>query len=179
MTITLYKCADDPDTLNKTFSNALSKNGTPYEPVDDLNGYVILDYFSDIESYNAASITFTSGKKTKYYTITSRTPEPGQKVRVNLSCDVLKAYETEIANIEGILCRTSNNEWTNYTIQDGKAVYQSNRTTINVTLAELDYEENAVIFGAIGCEAPTDDMLDEAKRRSPFGKFGTEQPVNN
>ena len=158
MTITLYKCANDPDTLNKTFSNASSRNGTPYEPIDDLSGYVILDYTTDIESYNAASLTI--GSRTKYYTITSRAPETGHKVRVNLSCDVLATYETEIRNIGGILSRTANDSSTgdfNAFIIDSEATFQADMTTITVPLgAPLVYDREHIVLCTIGCDAPND-----------------------
>ena len=151
MTITLYKCANDPDTLNKTFSNSSYRNGTPYEPVDDLNGYVILDYTVDIESYNAASLII--GNRTKYYTITSRTPEPGHKVRVNLSCDVLETYKTEIENISGILSRTADKDYNAFVV-DNKATFQANFTTVTVPLDTITYDSSKIILAVIGCNKP-------------------------
>jgi len=151
MTITLYKCANDPDTLNKTFSDASNRNGTPYEAIDDLNGYVILDYTTDIESYNAASLTI--GNRTKYYTITSRAPEPGNKVRVNLSCDVLTTYKTEVLNIGGILSRTADKDYNAFVV-DNKATFQSNFTTVTVPLANITYDSSKIILAVIGCDRP-------------------------
>ena len=165
MNITLYSVSDDPNTLNKTLGTGSSRNGTPYEPVNDLSGYVILDYTEDIENYNYCAITI--GNRKKYYTITSKSMEIGGNVRLNLNCDVLMTYQSEINNISGILSRTSTNDFTNTYLQDNRAQYQADRTTINVTLAELAYE-GAIVFGVIGCDSPSLDMINESQRRDGF-----------
>lgn len=165
MNITLYSVSDDPNTLNKTLGTGSSRNGTPYEPLDDLSGYVILYYTADIENYNYCALTI--GGKTKYYNITSKSMETGGNVRLNLYCDVLMTYKSEINNISGILSRTSTNDFTNAYLQDNRAQYQADRTTINVTLAELAYE-GAIVFGVIGCDSPSLDMINESQRRDGF-----------
>lgn len=165
MNITLYSVSDDPNTLNKTLGTGSQRNGTPYEPVNDLSGYVILDYTEDIENYNYCAVTI--GNKTKYYTITSKSMEIGGNVKLNLSCDVLMTYQSEINNISGILSRTATNDFTNAYLQDNRAQYQADRTTINVTLAELAYE-GFIVLGVIGCDAPSLDMIMESQRRDGY-----------
>lgn len=151
MNITLYKCSDDPKKLYKTYGDASSRNGTPYKPVDDLNGYVILEYTTDIETYNGASLEW--GGKTKYYTINSIQADIGNKVIVNLQEDVLKTFETEIGNLYAIVARTSNKNVYNSYLPDQKLVMQSNLLCQNFAFGNGAFTyDNSIILGVIGSE---------------------------
>lgn len=154
MNIKLYKCSDDPKKLYKTYGSELVRNGTPYKPVDDLSGYVILEYTTDIETYNAASLEW--GGKTKYYTITSIQADTGNKVIVNLYEDVLKTFETEIGNLYAIVARTSNKNVYNSYLPDQKLVMQSNLLCQNYAFGNGAFTyDNSIILGVIGSEPAT------------------------
>lgn len=100
----LYKCVSDPNALVPNYTDKYPESEiitTPYEPLDDLNGYVILDYNESYNDYNKAELYG------KYYTITSRVKDIGHKIRLNLTVDVMKTYENELKSCEVIVSRTS------------------------------------------------------------------------
>ena len=148
----LYKCTSDPNALVPNYTDEYPASGeistTPYEPVDDLNGYVILDYNSSYEQYNKA---FLYGK---YYTITSHVKEIGGKIRLNLQVDVMKTYADEISSCTVIVQRTgspppngdrNSNGW-NALIQDARNVVQANNGVIEVAFTP-DEDHGVTDFG--------------------------------
>lgn len=148
----LYKCKSDPSALVPEYEEQYPPTGeistTPYEPLDDLNGYVILDYNEAYDDYNKAQLYG------KYYTITSREKDTGQRVRLNLTVDVMKTYADEIASCNVIVKRTGSpppdgdreaNGW-NALIQDAKNVLQSNNSVIEVAF-DPDYNNGVTDFG--------------------------------
>lgn len=148
----LYKCLSDPNALVPEYTEKYPPVGeittTPYQPLDDLNGYVILDYNESYNDYNKAELYG------KYYTITSRVKDIGHKIRLNLTVDVMKTYEDEIKNCEVIVQRTGtpppegnreSNGW-NALIQDARNVIQANDGVIEVAF-DPDYDNGVTDFG--------------------------------
>lgn len=147
MTLKLYKCGDDPKTLNKSYSNSVSKTCNNYEAVNDLSGYVILDHTSGIEDYNAAEING------KFYTIISRDMMIGGKIRLNLEEDVLKTFQTQIGALQPTVIRCSNKDIYNSYIADDKIITQTNKCCLNVPLGNGLFEyETKIILGVIGSD---------------------------
>lgn len=150
----LYKCKSDPNALIPEYADQYPPIGegeistTPYEPLDDLNGYVILDYNESYNNYNKAQLYG------KYYTITSREKDVGQKMRLNLKVDVMKTYASEIATCDVIVKRTGSpppngdreaNGW-NALIQDARNVMQANEGVIEVAF-DPDQDNGVTDFG--------------------------------
>lgn len=169
LNIKLYKCSDDPKKLYKTYGSESVRNGTPYKPVDDLSGYVILEYTADIETYNAASLEW--GGKTKYYTITSIQADIGNKVIVNLYEDVLKTFETEIGDLYVVVARTSNKSVYNSYLPDQKLVMQSNLLCQNYAFGEGAFTyDHSIILGVIGSQ-PT-EIVNNGKTTANLVTYG-------
>lgn len=168
MTMTLYKILSDPNALNPyyfddegyTDSPITINSVVPYEALDDLSGFVILDYNSAYEGYNGAFLSETG----KFYTITSKELLTGQRIRLNLRVDVMKTYQSEITNCTGILLRSSNTSIGNSYINDGKRDFEAGKTTSNIELGRISYSGNIVLC-AIGCNAQDPNDLNFAKQK--------------
>lgn len=119
----------DPKTAEKKFVENIDyeKTCTPYEALDDLNGYVIIDYDPDIMGCNYAEY---DGKK---YFVTDRVRQPGQKLQVQLRVDSLSTYWTHIKQCRAVVRTTTDtNGWSRY--MRGNRLVQS----YNVTHAAQD-----------------------------------------
>ena len=166
--MTLYKILSDPNALNPIYfseegytdSPITIETVKPYEALDDLSGYVVLDYDGSYEEYNGAFL----GDTGKFYTITSKELLTGHRIRLNLRVDVMKTYQDEITSCTGILIRSSNTRIGNAYLQDGKRDFESGKTTSNIELGKISYSGNIVLC-AIGCNAQDPNDLNFAKQK--------------
>lgn len=103
MTITLYQCADDRRKLNKTLSAALSYNVSLKDDTSAVTPTLILSAPLP-PNYNYCYIpTFK-----RYYFIPDSAVVVGKLLEIELKCDVLMTYLTEINNSAVIVRRSSN-----------------------------------------------------------------------
>ena len=186
----LYKCVSDPNALIPNYTDKSEAiPTTPYQPLDDLNGYVILDYNESYNEYNKAELYG------KYYTITSRVKDIGHKMRLNLEVDVMKTYADEIATCEVIVTRTSGEPasddamigW-NSLIKDARNITMVNDDCFEVTVngmssdpitgeelipqSEFGFDSRPYLL-AIGCDAP--DVRKEGQTKDNLDTYSTGQ----
>ena len=102
-----YKIADK----NLGTGTAITINA--YEPLNDLEGYLILSETASANNYNYYS--FEINGKTKYFMVTSKEAMTGGRCRVNLYQDVLKTWWNEIKNFKCIILNTTDANPDNYT----------------------------------------------------------------
>lgn len=87
----LYNCNDNRKTINKTLGTpTVIQTITPYEPVSDLEGYVIVNYNADYMDMNYAAYL-----NSKYF-IEDRELLTGGKMKLHLRMDVLETFKTDI-----------------------------------------------------------------------------------
>lgn len=111
--VTLYNTNDPPNKLNKTLTGASSvKSCTPYEPVSDLEGTIVIDYGFDYEGSNYLEMLeqdFEDGavraERKTYYFITDIEKVQGSKLRLHLKRDVLMTYKDGIGECTIIATR--------------------------------------------------------------------------
>lgn len=158
-TATLYNVTDDPKKVEKTLGTAKATcTCTPYEPVSDLHGLIVLDYTAAIESSNYASVTSGIGGRTLYCYITDLVKGIGGKCTVQLEIDPLMTNKEQLKNCDCICATTVNTTQYSTYIPDGN--YKSyqytivsndfggyNQEDLNHT---LDFEDVYVIVGTIG-----------------------------
>lgn len=119
----------DPKTAIKQFVENIDyeKTCTPYEALDDLNGYVIIDYDPNVMTCNYAEYD------SKKYFVTDRIRQPGQKLQVQLRVDSLSTYWTWIKQCRAVVRTTTDTKgWSRY--MRGNRLVQS----YNVTHAAQD-----------------------------------------
>lgn len=183
----LYKCNSDPNALVPNYTDEYPSSGeistTPYEPLDDLNGYVILDYNSSYEQYNKAQLYG------KYYTITSHVKEIGGKIRLNLEVDVMKTYADEIKDCFAVIERTSADNvdtgekkigWNAY-LPDPKNVRQVNNQEIECEFEgtnRFSYDSRPYLL-AIGCDAPDLSLQTLLPNMPGYAQYAASQHQHN
>ena len=183
----LYKCTSDPNALVPDYTNEYPTVGeiptTPYEPLDDLNGYVILDYNESYNDYNKAELYG------KYYTITSRVKDIGHKMRLNLEVDVMKTYADEIKDCFAVIERTSADQvnlgekkigWNSY-LPDPKNVRQVNNQEIECEFEgtnKFTYDSRPYLL-AIGCDAPDLSLQTLLPNMPGYAQYASSQHQHN
>lgn len=183
----LYKCISDTNALVPEYTNEYPSNSeittTPYEPVDDLNGYVILDYNSIYEQYDKAQLYG------KYYTITSHVKEIGGKIRLNLEVDVMKTYSSSILECVAVIERTAANNvktpadevgW-NAFLPDGKNVRQVNNQELEVAFLgsnKFTYDSRPYLL-AIGCDTPDLSIQTMYPNMPGYAQYAANQHSHN
>lgn len=97
--VVLCNCPDPPKKLakNTTIGTSGTISCTPYEPMSDLTGYIIIDWSGDYEGCNYLTMTETWGDeepqtRTTYYYITDIIKDIGGKMRLYLRRDVLMTF---------------------------------------------------------------------------------------
>lgn len=107
--------SDPPNTLGKKFGESeQTKICTPYEPLSDFSGKIIIDYDEGIESYNYAVI-YNGGSsehpqhegRPRSCFITDIEKLPGGKMAVYVEVDVLETYKDDIKSMEILATRAS------------------------------------------------------------------------
>lgn len=101
-TITFYKISDPPNKLDKSLPTATkTASCTPFEPVADLTGSVLIDYVAGVEGCNYAQITQGTNQtegRPRYCFITDIQKDVGQRMRVFLREDPLMTFKDQIKN---------------------------------------------------------------------------------
>jgi len=103
MTVTLYKCSCSEDTVDKSDSLTSSTQAltcSAYEPVDDLNGYLILS--GTYDQYNYVKISNIAGID-RYYYVRNREMLPAQRCKIHLEEDVLMTFLDTILDTECLI----------------------------------------------------------------------------
>lgn len=97
-----YNNTDNPKTVTKTLPETPTHTATitPYQPLSELTGTIILAYNSDLDSANYCSFG------SKYYFITDRILLTGGKIQLTLRTDVLMTYRAAILNCKAVINRS-------------------------------------------------------------------------
>ena len=101
--ITLYNITDDPKKINKTLGSGYSVNAVPTEACDILTPSFILDYSSNVGSYNYCEV---GAPFNRFYFITDMKIDVGNKMIINCTVDPLYTYKDAINNINTTIFRT-------------------------------------------------------------------------
>lgn len=110
MVVKFYDYTDNPIVIHKkidynddTVAPPLRTLTTvvPYEPLSDLEGYLILEYDNVVERSNYCYF------EERYYFIKDREKLIGGKLRLTLRVDVLKTYENQVDTIDVVCKRTA------------------------------------------------------------------------
>lgn len=110
MVVKFYDYTDNPIVIHKkidhdddTVATPLRTLNTviPYEPLSDLEGYLILEYDNIVERANYCYF------EERYYFIKDREKLIGGKLRLTLRVDVLKTYENQIGQVDVVCKRTA------------------------------------------------------------------------
>lgn len=160
MNTSFYHYSGDPDTLGKQLGTAIhTAVCAPFEPVDDLNVRLIMDYSAAIRECNYVIAD------NKCYFITSRVWMTGGRIALICSIDVLETYSAAINAMDCIIKRTSadpeqnENGW-NSLIDDQWSVTEVNTEEFEVGLDGLSsfaYDPRPYL-AAIGYDAPDGSM---------------------
>lgn len=160
MNAMFFHYAGDPDTLGKQLGTALhTAVCAPFEPVDDLNVRLIMDYSAALDS-----CTYVIADSRCYF-ITSRQRLTGGRIALYCAIDVLETYSTEINALDCIIRRTSadpeqnENGW-NSLIEDQWTVTEVNTEELEVGLDGLSsfaYDPRPYL-AVIGYDAPNGSM---------------------
>lgn len=160
MNASFYHYSGDPDTLGKQLGTALhTAVCAPFEPIDDLNARLIMDYSASLDS---CTYVIADGRN---YFITTRQRLTGGRIALDCAIDVLDTYITEINALDCIIKRTSAdpeqnvNGW-NSLLDDQWAVTEVNTEEFEVGLDGLSsfaYDPRPYL-AVIGYDAPSGSM---------------------
>lgn len=160
MNAMFFRYAGDPDTLGKQLGTALhTAVCAPFEPVDDLNVSLIMDYTAALDS-----CTYVIADSRCYF-ITSRQRLTGGRIALYCAIDVLETYSTEINALDCIIKRTSadpekNTKGWNSLLEDQWAVTEVNTEEFEVGLdgqSSFAYDPRPYL-AAIGYDPPNGSM---------------------
>ena len=106
-TCNLYKISDPPFQLDKNLGTALRANisCSPFEPLSDLKGKIILDYTAEADEANYCSIV--EGTRTRYAFITDRVKGVGGRLTLVLEEDPLMTFKAGILEADILATRAS------------------------------------------------------------------------
>lgn len=140
MTITLQRSNSLRNQLTKTFETVKTiTTSYPYEPLDDLNGFIIIDYIHD--SFNF--VTFEG----KTYFVESKERLEGRNYKINLHIDVLTTYNEDI--LGAFLLPDRGGQSYNSYLYDNQQKGQVDYDTFSIPFAEsITY--GRIIFACIG-----------------------------
>ena len=109
LTCDFYNYSGPPNKIKKKITNAAGEPVvgnvpcTPYEPFDDLHGYIIIGYNAPAEACNYCKIG------NRYFYITDFVKKPGSQLEVRLELDPLMSFQSEILETDAYVFRTSKN----------------------------------------------------------------------
>lgn len=104
-TCNFYSVTDPPNKLDKTLGTAkATATCTPFEPVSDLTGKILIDYNAAVETCNYAAIG------DRYYYIRDYIKDIGSRMQVILELDPLKTFSTQIKACDCICATTCKKE---------------------------------------------------------------------
>ena len=133
-TINFYKVTDPPNKLDKTTGTSLgSFNCSPFKPISDLTGSVVVSYTAEVEAANYAAIG------TRYYYVRDVILQPGGRMEVVLELDPLKTLSTEIKACDCICATTCKKELHNTYAQNSDL--KISQLTIHGTAIKADSGE--------------------------------------
>ena len=160
MNAMFFHYSGDPDTIGKQLGTALhTAVCAPFEPIDDLNVRLIMDYSAALDS-----CTYVIADSRCYF-ITSRQRLTGGRIALYCAIDVLETYSAEINALDCIIKRTSadpdqnENGW-NSLLDDQWTVTECNTDEFEVGLDGLSsfaYDPRPYL-AAIGYDAPNGSM---------------------
>lgn len=106
-TCNLYKISDPPFQLKKNLDTVLRANisCSPFEPLSDLKGKIILDYTAEADEANYCSIV--EGTRTRYAFITDRVKGVGGRLTLILEEDPLMTFKAGILEADILATRAS------------------------------------------------------------------------
>lgn len=125
MQVNFWRYAGSPKMINKNLpaEAAISRLSVePFEPLDELSGYIIMQFNQDYYEMTMAGIGW------KYYHITGRTALPGNRIRLDLRVDCIYTYKNEIYNQPANAVRTGNPSLQSPYVPDQKAPFESRYT---------------------------------------------------
>ena len=129
-TLNLYKCSDDPRIVAKNVGTVqASVSCTPYEPISDTDGYVIIEYNATRQECNYAELNG------KYYYVTGREMLTGQRIRISLHVDVLMSKWSSFKEAYGIVRQNADPD------EDKMNAYMSN-SAVKISADPLIYSFN-------------------------------------
>lgn len=106
-TVNFYKITDNPKKIDKTLGNVLhTASCSPWKPVDDLNGDIMIDYSANAEKANYASVSNGIGERTLYCFVREFTKDIGGHCVVHLEIDPLKTNAGQLKECDCI-CETT------------------------------------------------------------------------
>ena len=97
VTLELYKVTNQPNELTKTLNNAVIVNGSFRSEIDSMN--VIVEIESDTYDFNYVYIPSLN----KYYFLQNIVHVNAKIIRMQLHCDVLMTYKTDILASYGLV----------------------------------------------------------------------------
>lgn len=102
-TCNFYNYQGQPNKIKKNIGEVIvgSVTCTPYEPVSDLHGYVIIGYNAAVEACNYCEIAG------RYYYVTDFVKRTAQQLEVRLELDPLMTFQTKILSQDAYVFRTS------------------------------------------------------------------------
>lgn len=164
MNAMFFHYAGDPDTLGKQLGTALhTAVCAPFEPIDDLNVRLIMDYSAALDS---CTYIIADGR---CYFITSRQRLTGGRIALYCAIDVMETYSAEINALDCIIKRTSadpdknENGW-NSLLDDQWAVTEVNTEEFEVGMdigggatQHFEYDPRPYI-AVIGYDPPNGSM---------------------
>lgn len=104
-TATFYNISDNPKKIEKTLGTQLgAATCTPFEPVSDLHGSILIDYFNNIDNANYATVT--TGGRLLYCFVRDVVKDIGGRCRVELDIDPLTTNEGQLKECDCI-CETT------------------------------------------------------------------------
>lgn len=145
MQVNFWRYAGSPKLINKNLpaEAAISRQSVePFEPLDELSGYIIMQYNQDYYEMTMAGIGW------KYYHITGRTALPGNRIRLDLRVDCLYTYRTDLMNCP-VWCKRSAVLQTPY-IMDNKAPIESRKEVSASPMAAIGAHSSDIIIVTVG-----------------------------
>ena len=163
MVVKFYDYTDSPIVIHKKiYHDDDEKTATaylktletvvPYEPLSDLEGYLILEYDNVVERANYCYF------EERYYFIKDREKLIGGKLKLHLTVDVLKTYENQIDKVDVVCKRTALSSFQSQYVADPYApvetrryeVQQEGKLAENTTVAYIAGLSSDVLLVTVG-----------------------------
>lgn len=142
MILTLYKCADDQRTLNKSLTDPITRTVQLKNDTDLISPTFMLLYDAAIlAGYNYASMDG------RYYFITDMAGAIGGQLRISCRTDVLMTYAAQILQCPVIVNRSSTS-WNAYIEDPERKFYQYVKNQY-VTIGEIG-EPDIIVIATVG-----------------------------
>lgn len=126
---------------------------TPYRPLSDLTGEIILNYNQTIYRANYCILNFGTdlAPYTKNYFITDRQMTTGGKMTLTLLCDVLTTYQSSVLNTSCVCRRTANMTYQcQYIVDDKAPIEAKHNVSQNADSTELAHLSSNMIICTVG-----------------------------